>query len=305
MKVPYLSLAVLVAAIMLIQSAGFAREDETAPPDTAATTDLFNPPHVLRPEQTSGVEPGQVAEGPEPAAGPARTDQPEKKRGCASCSQNRNPRAGGGGQFDIGVAFLNLSEINAQVRQMGIPQLSDKVLIVGGRGYGRIGHLIIGGAGYGATVESSGIPDCCARYARLDFGYGGLLLGASTCGTRYELIGGVLLGGGQAKITRRRNSKEIAGWDDAWNPFKKDGPDSVGSDDLNITSEITGNFIAVEPFISLKYWLSRFMALDFSASYLHAEISRGQWKLDEVKIPDSPESDLGGPVLKVGVHFGV
>jgi hypothetical protein len=51
--------------------------------------------------------------------------------------------------------------------------------------------------------------------------------------------------------------------------------------------------------------MTTFMALDFSASYLRAEVGRGQWKLDGVRIPDSPESNLGGPTLKLGIHFGV
>jgi len=312
MKHPLSIGALVVLTIFMTQAAGIAREKEASPADTVKASGLFDPPRVIMPEGTGEPQAGDEAMGGAATAATAAGDQtgqmmekeePNKKKGCASCYRNR--RGGGGGQFDIGVAFLDLSDINVQVRQMGIPELSDEVLIMGGRGYGRIGHFIIGGAGYGATTESSGIPDCCARYARLDFGYGGLILGATTCGNRHQLMGGVLLGGGQAKITRRRNSSEIMGWDDAWNPFRDDGRDSVATEDLNITSEITGDFIAVEPFVTVKYWMSSYMALDFSASYLRAGIRRGQWKLDGVRIPDSPESNLGGPILKVGIHFGM
>ncbi len=311
MRHPYIA-AVLLLAVLAIQSSGLAQEKETSPADTAAASDLFNPPRVIRPEG-SEVPEAQDADGAAAAAAAAGA-APEKqaagsedrdKKDCASCYGYRNLHAAGGGQFDIGVAFLNLDDINAQVRQMGIPPLSDEVLILGGKGYGRIGNFIIGGAGYGAWAETSGIPDCCARYARLDFGYGGLILGGTTYGSRHQVIGGVLLGGGQAKITRRRNSREIMSWDEAWDPFKEDDPGSIPTEDLNITSEITGTFIAIEPFVSLKYWLTNFIALDFSASYLRAEVRRGQWELDGVKIPDSPESDLGGPMLKLGIHFGV
>jgi hypothetical protein len=315
MKHPQIAVIFAVLAVLLVQSVGMAEEKETSPSDTARTTGLFNPPRVLKPE--GAVEPenaaavegtvGTQADDPVTGSGgmPADPSKTDKKKGCPACGKYWNLRAGGGGQFDIGVAFLNLDEINAQVRQMGIPALSDNVLILGGKGYGRIGNFIIGGAGYGTWTESSGIPDCCARYARLDLGYGGLLLGATTYGSRHSLMGGIILGGGQAKITRRRNSRDITGWDDAWGPFRDDGPDSVAAEDLNITSEITGNFIAIEPFVSVKYWLTSFIALDFSASYLKAEVRRGQWELDGVKIPDSPETDLGGPMLKLGFHFGV
>jgi len=304
MKHPLSICALLVLTIFSFHSACIAQEKETSPADTSSNADLFNPPRVITPEGSGDPKAGQAAVGVAAVTGTeAQSEEPEKKKGCASCY--RSQRGGGGGQFDIGVAFLDLSEINVQIRQMGIPELSDEVLILGGKGYGRIGHFIIGGAGYGAWTESSGIPDCCARYARLDFGYGGLILGATTYGDRHQFMGGVLLGGGQAKITRRRNSREIMGWDEAWDPFKEDGPGTIPTEDLNITSEITGDFIAIEPFVTFKYWMTTYMALDFSASYLRAEIGRGQWKLDGVKIPDSPESNLGGPMLKVGIHFGV
>lgn len=328
MRHPHIWIVFAVFAVLLIQSAGLAEEKEASPPDTSRASDLFNPPRVLKPEGAEGPEDAGTGAGQEAGDGtaveagagagasatagatsgnrrPSDPSAPEKKKGCPACSQYRNLRAGGGGQFDIGVAFLNLNEINAQVRQMGIPQLSDDVLILGGRGYARIGNFIIGGAGYGTWTETSGIPDCCARHVRLDIGYGGLILGATTYGRRHQLMGGVLLGGGQAKITRRRNSREITGWDEAWDPFKEDGPGSIPAEDLNITSEITGNFIAIEPFVSVKYWLTSIIALDFSASYLKAEVRRGQWELDGVKIPDSPKSNLGGPMLKLGIHFGV
>jgi hypothetical protein len=299
-----LILTAVVLAVLPLQTACFAQEKEASPADTSSNADLFNPPRVITPEGSGAAGAGQAAVGVAAATGTeVQAEKPEKKKGCASCY--RSYRGGGGGQFDIGVAFLNLNDINTQVRQMGIPELSEEVLVLGGKGYGRIGNFIIGGGGYGAWTESSGIPDCCARYARLDFGYGGLILGATTYGGRHQFMGGVLLGGGQAKITRRRNSREVMGWDGAWDAFKEDRSDSIAAEDLNITSEITGNFIAIEPFISFKYWMTAFMALDFSASYLRAEVGRGQWKLDGVRIPDSPESNLGGPTLKLGIHFGV
>jgi hypothetical protein len=295
-------LTVMVLTAMMSHAVCFAQEKEASPADTAAASDLFNPPRVIKPEGSADAGAGRAAVGVAAATG-TQAEPAQIQKTCVPCLRSR--RAGGGGQFDIGVAFLNLDEINVQVRQMGIPDLSEELLILGGKGYGRIGHFIIGGGGYGAWTESSGIPDCCARYARLDFGYGGIILGGTTYGDRHQFMGGVLLGGGLAKITRRRNSREVTGWDEAWDPFRQGGSDSIPAEDLNITSEITGEFIAIEPFVTFKYWMTTFMALDFSASYLRAEVGRGQWKLDGVRIPDSPESNLGGPILKVGIHFGV
>jgi hypothetical protein len=284
-----------------------AQEKEPVPADTASTSDLFNPPRVITPEHTSYRKGGQPERDAPSGAELHGTEVSEQsgKRKCWSCSQNGGPGAGGGGEFVTGFAFLNLEEINKQVGTMGISPLSQDVFLVGGKGYGRIGYLIIGGAGYAGRTESSGIPDCCARFAEFEIAYGGLILGATYPQARYELAGGMLFGGGSVTVTRTRNSREIAGWEEAWDPYRKDGADSVAAEDLNITSEITGDFIALEPFVAFKYWVLQFMAFDFSASYLRAVIDMGSWELDGVRIPDSPETNVGGLTLKLGIHFGV
>jgi hypothetical protein len=66
-----------------------------------------------------------------------------------------------------------------------------------------------------------------------------------------------------------------------------------------------GDFIALEPFIEIKYWIFPFMALDLSASYLRAMVGRGEWTMDNIRIPDSPRTNIGGPSIKLGIHFGV
>ena len=132
-----------------------------------------------------------------------------------------------------------------------------------------------------------------------------LILGLTVTRPRYEAVAGMLFGGGSVEIVRQRNSRSVAGWDDAWEIFDESGPDSVATDNLDVTSKITGDFIALEPFFELKYNLLPFMALGLSTSYLSAGVGRGEWKLDGVSIPDSPESNIGGWSLRLGLHFGV
>jgi len=307
MKHRHFAVTLMMLAGLGVHSTGFAQQKEPAPADTGSASDLFNPSRVITPEHTRDLESGEPRRdaegGTEPHGAPASKRGTKSK--CRSCSEGVRSGAGGGAEFVMGFAFLNLEEINAQVTTMGIPPLSEDIFLVGGKGYGRIGNLIIGGAGYGGRTESSGIPDCCARFAEFEIAYGGLILGAAYAAARYELTGGMLFGGGSITVTRRRNSREIASWDEAWDPFRRDGPDSLAAEDLNITSKITGNFIALEPFVGFKYWVLQFMAFDFSASYLRAVIDRGSWELDGVRIPDSPETNLGGLTLKLGIHFGV
>jgi hypothetical protein len=291
-------LLALVAALNLffIEAASAGTED-SVPPDTSSADRLFNPPRVITPEGSagSGDAPG-TAEGTPGAGSPA---------GCGSCSGSGRARVGGGGGFVPGYVFTNLEEINAKVSGMGIADLSERILIFGGKGYARIGHLIIGGAGYGGTTETSGIPDGSARYADVTIAYGGLILGLSHVNADYEVTAGMLFGGGSITVERRRNSRYVVGWNDSWDPFATGGPDSIDPEDLNISSTIVGDFLALEPFVEIKYWFLPFMALDFSASYLRATIGKGEWTVDKVRIPDSPETNIGGPSLKLGIHFGV
>jgi len=285
-----------------------AQEKGPVEPDTTSASDIYNPPRVITPEYEAGPQPsGEIrpeteVEPPAPTErGPGKT----RDKRCATCSGGSRARVGGGGEFASGYLFADLDDINRQIRQMGIPALSNNIFLVGGRGYTRIGHLLVGGAGYGGGTESSGIPDCCARYARVEIAYGGVILGLAMARPRYEVMAGMLFGGGSVEIVRERNSRTVAGWDEAWENFDASGPDSVATDDLNMTSKITGEFIALEPFAEVKYWLLPFMALDVSASYLNAEVGRGEWKLDGVSIPDSPESNIGGWSLRLGLHFGL
>jgi hypothetical protein len=292
---PMLPVIALVFSLSLPQPASGGREQ--APSDTTSTDRLFNPPRVITPVDTAaGEESSGAAEAVRPASPPA---------GCRGCTGSRRMRIGGGGGPVPGYLFANLDEINAKVKAMGIGALSEHIVLVGGKGYARIGHLIIGGGGYGGTAESRGTPDCCGRYAKVTIGYGGMILGVSCARKDYEAIAGMLFGGGAIAVERRKNSKYEVGWDASWDPFETDGPGSIDTEYLNIASTVRGDFIALEPFVGIKYWLLPFMALDFSASYLRATVGEGEWTLDNIRIPDSPETNIGGPSIKLGLHFGV
>jgi hypothetical protein len=296
MKSKLLMLVLAFALSLCTLQAAYAETKEKAASDTSSAVRLFDPPRVITPGDTAASQ-----EGPDVSVKGSRSRSERGREGCGSVRS----RFGGGGGPVPGYLFANLEEINSKVQEMGISDLSENVLMMGGKGYARIGRFVIGGAGYGGSTESSGIPDCCARYATVEIGYGGLILGLSHTDSRYEATGGMLFGGGSIAVKRRRNSRYVFGWDDTWDLFESDGPDSVARDDLNITSTIKGDFIALEPFVEIKYWVFPFMALDFSASYLKATIGRGEWTLDNMRIPNSPETNIGGPSIKLGIHFGV
>jgi hypothetical protein len=222
---------------------------------------------------------------------------------CPRCHWCSRTKFGGCGGPVPGYLGANFEVINAKVAEMGIKDISENLFVMGGKGYARLGNFIIGGGGYGATSESSGKPDNSARYAKVELGYGGAIVGATIGFSRYDFTAGALVGGGSITVTRRR-ARDIAGWEDAWSLFRRGDGESVPKDELNISSRLTANFWALEPFVDVKVRVLPFMALEFEASFLRAQVARGAWKMDETGIPDSPATNLGGPSLKVGVMFG-
>ena len=293
----YQRLAIVLLALLTAVGLALAESKSTAE-DTPSDA-VLNPLRVITDEDTTSAISQTAGKSPQVEI----HQQPAKR--CHRCRERRPFRVGGGGGFSGGYLFANLDEINSQVRRMGIEELSEDLVVFGGKGYARIGCFIIGGGGYGSTVHSSGIPDGCARYAEVEIGYGGVILGFSHAKKQFELTGGVLLGAGGIAVERRRNSRYVFGWNDAWDVFDTNRPDSVATEDLNVTSRLTADFIAIEPFVTIKYQLLPFMAAEISASYLRARIGYGQWKIDNIKIPDSPKTDIGGPSIRFGLHFGV
>lgn len=224
--------------------------------------------------------------------------------GCPRCPGHSRSRFGGGGGPIPGYVFADLDAVNTQVKGMGIPKLDEAIFIMGGKGYARFGNIILGGGGYGGSTETSGMPDESARFARVDFGYGGGLVGANVAYSRYDFTAGLLLGSGAITVTRRIASQGVFDWEDSWDTFREDLPDSVATGDLTVSSRITADFIAIEPFVEIKIWLTRFMALGLSGSYLRAHVGKGTWKMEGLEILNSPETNLGGPSVKLGLIFG-
>ncbi len=303
-----LQLPFIAGLVLVVTTSAFAFSTHYVARDSVPSPRVFNPPRVITPADT--IHPPEPPS-PPPTARPPKIEEPKKTRlqktihRCTQCQKKQRVRVGGGGGPTGGYLLANLDEVNSKIKQMGIPALPSDIFVMGGHGFLRAGSFIIGGGGYGGTSESSGIPDSCLRYAKMEIGYGGVIVGISRIASRYEVTLGTLLGGGSVDLTRRRNSRNVQGWSDAWDIFDKDSPETVATDALNVTSVMKAKFVAIEPFVDLKIWVLPFMAIDFSASYLHANIPRGQWKLDGVKIPDSPQMNIGGPSLRLGLHFGV
>ena len=252
-------------------------------------------------EPAGANPPAQVtSRGDTTAAAPVKVYDPR----CPRCTAKSRPRLGGAGGPVPGYLFADLDVINAQVRKMGIPKVPETIFMMGGKGYARFGNIILGGGGCGGSSETSGMPDESARYATVDFAYGGGIIGVDLAHCRYELTAGLLVGAGSVAVTRRLASRGVFAWEDAWDTFGADLPDSVAAGDLTVSSRLAADFLAIEPFLELRIRLASYMALGLSGSYLRAHVAKGAWKMDGLEIIDSPEANLGGPSARLGVIFG-
>jgi hypothetical protein len=87
----------------------------------------------------------------------------------AATAQAVDLRAGGGGGFMIGTQWLELGDLNRDLRTGGYDTFNESSLFYGGAGYGFIGErLVFGGEGGGFSQEAS----TGSYLQRLEGGYG-------------------------------------------------------------------------------------------------------------------------------------
>ncbi|MFO7769419.1 MAG: hypothetical protein R6W82_10760 [bacterium] len=214
-------------------------------------------------------------------------------------------QVGAGGGAHAGMLQVSLPEIDARLRAMGLEGLEEWLMLYGGGGSLQRGHWQIGGAGYGGSTEQTVVSGETLRSARLDLGYGGLTLGYVKAAGSLKLTLGTLLGIGSMELTLRRTPEAPASWADLWEEYEAGSPPGpVDPGDLRLSTRLTGNWFAVEPFVDVRYWLVPLVAVELSAHYHLGSIGGGKLEQNGVAIPGSPELDLSGMGFRVGLFIG-
>jgi len=219
----------------------------------------------------------------------------------------REPTYGGGGGFFMGNVQATFDRLNSEIAKMGIPGLTKGIYLWGGGGYGTVTpRLRIGGMGAGGskktggTVSTAGGDTSYVRDFEVDFGYGGVILEYLVVATeRVDVSLGALLGAGGVELQLTQRSGP-----DSWTEVWKNYQSFQGTND-HITSTLSAEFFAWNPYVTAKIWLTDWLAIKASGGYLGAKVSPGNWKEScKWTLSDSPEVDFSGFNVRVGFHFG-
>jgi len=201
---------------------------------------------------------------------------------------------GGLGGGDFGAQWLDVKELNTQLKAVGFPELKDVSLVNGGGGYGVIGRFIIGGEGYGLiNSEKSG-----ENMVELSIGYGTFNLGyliLSNQAFRMYALGGI--GGGETSLK-----------------IFKD-PDSTDFESIFVDfneNTIYTQFPVFKVGINADYILSFSnndaaggLAIGLAAGYIYAPMGWvSDWKLSDRTITEVPNFGPTGPYITFRIGGG-
>ncbi|MFC1629498.1 hypothetical protein ACFL3H_10375, partial [Gemmatimonadota bacterium] len=59
-----------------------------------------------------------------------------------------------------------------------------------------------------------------------------------------------------------------------------------------------------EPFLSLRYWIVPLLAIDLGATWQFATIGAGKLRENDLNFTGSPELDLSGMGVRIGLYIG-
>lgn len=206
----------------------------------------------------------------------------------------KNGQYGGLGGGDIGAQWLDVKDLNAQLKAAGLPELKDVALANGGGGYGVIGRFITGGEGYSIFTKEK----LSGNTVQLNIGYGTFTLGyliLSKQAFRMYALGGIGGGGISLKISQ----------------------DPVSTDfDGNLSTFNENTFYTEFPIfkvgINADYILSFSddeaaggLAIGLAAGYTYAPVGLvSDWKLSDRTIGSVPNFGPTGPYITFRIGGG-
>lgn len=214
--------------------------------------------------------------------------------------KRRSVGFGGGGPMALLIDYdLGLSGI---LEANGFKNLGTPLVIYGGYGMGNVGKGLFIGGMCGGTQLSQQIPytdpntdvQGYKRY-QLDFGFGGV-----TVNKKFALIServiidfGLLLGGGQAKLTMATTDGDYS-----WS--------SVVEDMNSNAFQLEKNFMVYRPSAGIMIRVTNWFGVSTSAGYLGTYSPDNEWKesnFDFTVAGETPKA-IGHPSFSIGAWFG-
>ncbi len=194
-------------------------------------------------------------------------------------------REGGAGGFMLGIQWLDLSELNSDLRANGFKAFSKSDLTYGGGGYGIIGdRLLIGGEGHGFYQEkstSTHIQSLGGGFGFFDVGY----IVVKRWGFHlYPMIG---IGGGG--LSMRLTERAVLDFDDIMADPKREALLSMGSFMLQGAAGLD----YMLKLGSIPEMGEGGMLFGIRAGYTYS-VSKTDWDMGDINISGGPDIGISG-----------
>lgn len=211
---------------------------------------------------------------------------------------------GAGGGAYISMVKIEVPDLNSRLAAMGLDPFPDWISLQGGGGGVNIGSVWIGGFSSGGTIKMSATSGGILREARIDISQGGFTLGYLKAFGRMKLTIGGTVGMGHMDIRLIRRPQATGTWDDVWEYYATGFAGPVDASSLTTSSTIEGKYFLFEPYLSLRWWFMPMFAIDMGATYQLATIGGGRLRENGQSISGSPELDLSGMGVRIGLYIG-
>lgn len=199
--------------------------------------------------------------------------------------------------------FPNLDPLNKELSKIGMPQISDKgMMLWGGGGYAYImliDNLRLGGVGLSGSTVSSGKLNGKNTEVEYNYGLGGITAEYTLPFIKTIAVSpGVIVGVASSRVLMFQNNNSI-NWSDSWTDLKNS---SLAT--KNISKKFVNTFFTITPTVNIDLPLSRFMALRLGAGYIYS--FNDKWKadndVDAVGVPSDFKSNTF--FIQAGLYFG-
>ena len=205
----------------------------------------------------------------------------------------------------IGYSLNNVDELNAELKKIGIPGLSESgFLALGGRGFidvPFISGLRLGGMGIGFSQERSVVsPNNIIKTVKYSYGMAGITIEyVGNISEKLDYSIGGTLGIGTLYIDIHQHSKDLQNWNIALV-----GGDTLSSRNSN-SSKYSSKVYSIEPQLGIGYQLLDYLYVNLNVGYSLSQQSN--WYLDDVlevkNVPSGIKSD--GLNAKLGINVGL
>ena len=215
------------------------------------------------------------------------------------------PRFSIAGGPTVGWHTNNTDDLNAALRQIGIPELEKGFLTLGGGGFvdlpfKGVDKFRIGGFGNGFSTSSSAVVNGLKKTAEYSYGVGGMQIDYRISPSKsIDLTFGVQLASGSLEIELYQSDPSFGNWNNIVNEL------SGNNSSQNIARNFRTHFYSVQPQAGIGVFLTSLIYAKLNAGYEFG--FNGDWKVDDdVTVSGMPSGiKADGFNVNFGLNFGL